>query len=149
MSQWRRAAADIEPVEVDPRPFGLPARSIEIVLDLPFPPSVNHIWRRNGRTGRVYRSARYLCWIERANATVMAAKQFPRHKITGRFEAFIQLNEQAGTGDADNRVKCVLDWCQRQDVIGNDKDCRRLIVEWAAHNAAPAGCRITLRSLHG
>jgi Holliday junction resolvase RusA-like endonuclease len=132
--------------DVCDRPFGLPIDSIEIVLDLPFPPSVNHIWRRAGRN--VIRSAKYLKWMESADRLIMAAKQYPRRKIAGAFEAKILLNVSAGRGDIDNRIKATLDWLQSRDVIAEDKHCRKLTVEWAEHEAAPAGCRVTLRSLH-
>lgn len=118
---------------------------VEITLDLPFPPSVNHIWRRAGR--RMIRSARYLRWMSAADMTVMGAKQYPRRKITGNFEAHIWLDEQAGWGDCDNRVKCCLDWCVSRDVVSDDRHCRRLTIEWAHHELAPVGCRITLRSV--
>jgi Holliday junction resolvase RusA-like endonuclease len=129
------------------RPFALSADSIEIVLDLLFPPSVNHIWRRTKK--RVLRSAKYLRWMSNCDMAVMAAKQYPRRKIVGKFEAHILLVEQAGHGDCDNRVKVVLDWLQSRDIVVDDKDCRRLTVEWAAHERAPKGCRVFLRSLHG
>ena len=117
------------------------------MLDLPFPPSTNRIWSFSGRG--VYRTAKYLKWMERADMGVMAAKQYPRHKIHGPFEAYILLNEGAGIGDADNRIKATLDWLQSRDVISNDKHCRKLTIEWVAHEQAPAGCRVTLRSLQG
>lgn len=128
-------------------PFQLPADSLEIVLDLPFPPSTNHIWRRTSR--KVYRSAKYLKWLDRADMQVIASRQFPRRKILGKFEAEILLNESSGTGDADNRIKAILDWAQSRDVIYDDKNCRRLVVAWVEHDRAPEGCRLTLRSLHG
>ena len=78
------------------RPFALPADSIEIVLDLPFPPSVNHIWRRAGK--RMIRSARYMRWIENTDALVLLNRQYPRRKITGDFELDLLLDEQAGRG---------------------------------------------------
>lgn len=122
------------------------AAIVEIVLDLPFPPSTNKIWSFSGKG--VYRTAKYLSWMQAADMGVMAAKQYPRRKIHGRFEAHILLNESLGTGDADNRIKATLDWLQSRDVIGNDKDCRRLLIEWVAPQLAPAGCRVILRSLH-
>ena len=128
-------------------PFMLPADAVEITIDLPFPPSVNHIWRRTAR--QVYRSAKYLKWMEAADMMVMANRQYPRHKIIGRFEATILLNEKSGHGDLDNRIKVCLDWLQSRDIIAEDKHCRRLIAEWAQHERAPRGCQITLRSLHG
>ena len=129
------------------RPFALPADSIEIVLDLPFPPSVNHIWRRAGK--RMIRSARYMRWIENTDALVLLNRQYPRRKITGDFELDLLLDEQAGRGDLDNRLKCILDWCVSRDVIYDDVHCRKLRAAWAAHDQAPHGARSTLRSLHG
>ena len=120
-------------------------KPLTIVLDLPFPPSVNHIWRRAGR--RVYRAAKYMRWLDAADVMVMAAKQYPRRKIVSHFTAEILLNEDAGYGDADNRIKAILDWCQSRDVIFDDKDCRELTVKWAAHESAPQGARITLRGV--
>jgi Holliday junction resolvase RusA-like endonuclease len=118
--------------------------SIEIVLDVPFPPSVNHIWRRSPK--RVFRSARYERWMKRADAAVMAAKQYPRRKIIGHFEAHILLDRDAGHGDLDNRIKAVLDWTQSRDIILDDKDCQSLRIEWCDHDQAPQGCRVILRS---
>jgi Holliday junction resolvase RusA-like endonuclease len=129
------------------RPFALPPDSIEIVLDLPFPPSVNHIWRKGG--GKMFRSARYLRWISNADMAVMAAKQYPRRKITGPFAAHILLSEAAGQGDADNRIKVCLDWLQSRDIVLNDRDCRDVRATWVSAELAPKGCRVTVRSLHG
>ena len=57
---------------------------VEIVLDLPTPISTNKIWR-TGR-GRTYRSKEYVAWCERADLTVMAAKQYRKRKINGPFD---------------------------------------------------------------
>lgn len=118
---------------------------VEIVLDLPMPPSVNHIWKRS-KMG-VYRSAKYMRWLERADMMVLASKQYPRRKIVGKFEAHILLDESASWGDCDNRIKCVLDWCGSRDVITDDKHCRKVTAEWVSRETAPAGCRVTLRSV--
>lgn len=120
---------------------------IEIVLDVPFPPSVNHIWKRAGK--RVFRSAKYIRWMEATDMAVMGSKQYPRRKLRGKFEAHILLSESAGGGDCDNRIKCVLDWCTSRDVISDDRFCRKLTIEWAPHKCAPAGCRVVLRSING
>lgn len=117
----------------------------EIVIDLPFPPSTNHIWRRTGR--RVFRAAKYIRWLENADMAVLACKQYPRQKLHGPFSAHILLNISAGHGDADNRIKAVLDWCVSRAIVDDDMHCRKLTVEWAAATRAPAGCRVTLRSL--
>jgi Holliday junction resolvase RusA-like endonuclease len=120
------------------------SRAIEIVVDLPFPPSVNQIWRY-GR--KVHRSKKYLDWLAAADMAVRANRQFPKRKITGLFEAHIILGENHGRGDLDNRIKALLDYAQSRDLIRNDSDCRRLVAEWwLAHDH---GCRLTLRGIDG
>jgi crossover junction endodeoxyribonuclease RusA len=113
--------------------------STEIVLDLPFPVSTNRLWRAN--RGRVHRSKAYIAWTEAADATVMASRQFPKKKIHGPFTAQIILNPAFGRGDADNHAKAPLDWCVSRGFVGDDRDCRRLTIEWGE---AEHGCRLIL-----
>ncbi len=132
-------------------PFALPADSLEITLDLPMPPSTNRLWRsatvRATRKTRYYKSPEYLGWCEQADITVMAARAFPKRKITGPFTIEIQLGN--GRGDGDNRIKALLDWLQSRDIIRNDSDCRRGSWAWVDPERAPRGCRVILRSLDG
>ena len=90
------------PPFVDTRPFGLPADSVEITLDLPMPPSTNRLWRsatiRATRKTRYYKSPEYLGWCEQADITVMAAKQYPKRKILGAFEFQIMLSTAGCAG---------------------------------------------------
>jgi Holliday junction resolvase RusA-like endonuclease len=116
--------------------------AIEIVVDLPFPPSVNRIWR--GNRGIVHRSKVYIDWVTDADMGVMARRQYPKRKIAGAFEAHVVFNPVGQRGDLDNRIKAVLDWAQSRDLIRNDSDCRRLIAEWGD---AEHGCRLTLREV--
>lgn len=130
------------------RPFSLPADSIEIIIDLPLPPSTNRIWRH--ARGRTFKSAEYVAWGEQADICYMLARARQRGrlpKISGPFEACILLAE--GRGDGDNRIKAVLDWAESRDLVRNDSDCRRGSWEWVETERAPKGCRLTLRSLHG
>jgi Holliday junction resolvase RusA-like endonuclease len=113
-------------------------KQVEISVNLPIPPSVNRLWRSGRR--RVFRSKAYLDWIRAADLTVMARRQFPKLKISGPFEAHIVF--AAARGDVDNRVKGVLDWAESREIIRNDSDCRRLVVE---RGEAELGCRLTLR----
>ncbi len=142
------------PPFVDARPFGLPVGSVEITLDLPMPPSTNRLWRsatiRATRKTRYYKSPEYLGWCEQADITVMAAKQYPKRKILGPFEFQIMLSTAGRAGrDGDNFCKAALDWLQSRDIIRNDSDCRRGSWAWVEPAAAPKGCRVILRSLHG
>jgi crossover junction endodeoxyribonuclease RusA len=112
---------------------------IEIVLDLPAPPSVNRLWR-SGRK-RVFRSKAYVDWLRAADAAVMASRRFPKKKIEGPFAAHVTLSRKV-RGDLDNRVKGLLDFLQSREIIKNDSNCKRLTVE---RGEAEAGCRLTLR----
>jgi hypothetical protein len=120
--------------------------SVEIILDLPIPTSTNRLYGR-GRKG-VHRSAEYVRWMEEADQTIMAAKQYPKRKIQGPFEAQILLSE-LHCGDGDNRIKAACDWLQSRDIIRDDSDCRRGSWAWVSPEQAPRGCRVILRSLHG
>lgn len=130
---------------VDPRPFGLPPDSREIILDLPLAPSVNRLHRRKG--ARVYRADYYDRWIKAADAWCLLHRQYPRERITGPFEIELLLSSKH-KGDGDNRIKAVLDWLQSREIIQNDVDCRKGSWEWVPPDQAPAGCRIHLRTLH-
>lgn len=127
-------------------PFRMP-EPITVVLDLPFPPSVNAIWRRK-REGGMYRSKEYMAWIKQADVHVMV--HYPRRQtIHGPCEAEIYLNVEAGIGDADNRIKCLLDYAQRLRVLDNDKLVMQGRWAWAKPSMAPHGCRLILRELAG
>jgi Holliday junction resolvase RusA-like endonuclease len=119
---------------------------VEIVLDLPFPPSMNRIWRAGGRKstgGRaVYGSDEYRDWMREADNLVMARRAFPKRKIHGAFSAEVTLSRAHGRGDVDNRIKPLLDYAQSRDLIRNDSDCQRVTAEWGE---AEAGCRVVLR----
>jgi Holliday junction resolvase RusA-like endonuclease len=119
---------------------GARTEPIEIVLDLPTPPSVNRLWRSARR--RVFRSKTYLSWIRAADAELMVRRQRPKKRIEGPFEAHVTLSRKV-RGDVDNRVKAVLDFLQSREIIRNDSDCQRLTVE---RGDAAAGCRLVLRS---
>ena len=86
------------------RERGLP-EPVEIAVDLPFPPSINRIWR--SARGKVHRSKVYLDWATAADMTVMADRQYPKRKIVAEFCAHVVL-DHSGRGDLDNRIKAVL-----------------------------------------
>jgi Holliday junction resolvase RusA-like endonuclease len=118
---------------------GARTEPIEIVINLPTPPSVNAIWRSGRR--RVFRSKTYLGWIRAADAEILARRQMPKKRIEGPFTAHITLSQKV-RGDIDNRIKGLLDFLQSREIIRNDSDCKRLTVE---RGEAEAGCRLTLR----
>lgn len=136
-------------VDTSDRPFGLP-ELITTVVDLPFPPSVNKIWRSQARENgsTVYLSKEYRDWKDKTDLHLIANRTYRQRRIAGRFEAHIGLNANIGRwGDLDNRIKAVMDYAQSRNFIADDKHCRRLIVEWVDDDRAQVGCRLTLREL--
>ena len=128
-------------------PFHIP-EPIEVTVDLPLPPSVNTIWRHV--RGRVIRSVVYRDWITRADAVLMASPSAWRGRtIMGPCEVHLMFNVESGIGDGDNRIKAILDYCQRVELIDNDKLIMRGTWEWVKPAAAPAGVRVILRELAG
>ena len=132
------------PTTLDP-PFLAP---LECVVDLPFPPSVNRVWRAQRKADgmTVARSPEYRAWLRSADMQAIANGTW-RHrvKMPGRFTATIELSAAMRLGDLDNRIKAVLDWAQRVELITNDKHCEEVTARWVT--GATAECRLTLRSV--
>ena len=118
----------------------------ETVIDLPYPPSVNRLWRR-GAEG-MFLSKEYVAWKKAAdNLALATAVLRGRKRIDGAFEAHVVLarDQRGRNSDLDNHgSKAVLDWAQRVELIANDKHCERLVVEYGE---APHGCRLVLTPL--
>jgi Holliday junction resolvase RusA-like endonuclease len=93
--------------------------------------------------GRLHLSSDYVQWKRQADQAAQeqdmcTAPVFRRHtldlKLSTRFKEH--------RGDADNRLKAVLDWCERLGLIVDDHDCYRCSVEWAD---IEDDCIVTLR----
>lgn len=112
-------------------------------LALPFPPSLNRIWRtRVGHNGKpqVYLDRRYETWKRHCDNLCMATG-WHKKPLHGAFTVIITLDSRHRRGDADNRVKAPLDWLQRAGIIDNDRKADSCTVRWGY---APEGCRIEL-----
>lgn len=101
--------------------------SNSIILILPFPPSVNALWRGAGK--RVYRSKKYMDWIKVAQP--MAIEQANGGKVSGPYDLSIWLHpSDKRKRDIDNLIKAPSDLLEDIGVIENDSLCRRLLVEY-------------------
>ena len=113
------------------------------VLHLPFPPSVNRIWRisMKGKRPSVYLDKKYEAWKRECDGLLMAMR--PRPRVPGHFSAVIHLDERRRrtNTDADNRIKPVLDWLQRAGVIDNDALADDVTAYWAD---TTDGCTVAL-----
>lgn len=127
-----------------------PAVAIVHVLNLPFPPSTNAIWRSIRRRGvekpTVIKSQEYRKWLIAADTAIMAdGGMRGRATIDGPFTALIDLDISGSTGDLDNRIKPLLDYAQRLQFVKNDGDCLSVTARWAT--GLPRGCRLTLEQV--
>jgi crossover junction endodeoxyribonuclease RusA len=132
------------PDTLDP-PFLAP---IDCVMDLPYPPSTNRIWRGIGK--RVVLSAEYKNWKQQADVAVVANGSWRRRAaMPAHFTALILLDRARRTPrtDVDNRIKAVLDLAQRLALIQDDTLCDEVTARWAPTHEAPSGCRLILRSV--
>lgn len=114
------------------------------IIDLPFPPSVNRIWRSSNRQKKkVYLDPTYVAWIKSADLHVMAIRPKPQ-RVSGRYEIEIILDQlqRKKRGDAGNYEKCVSDYLQRIELIDNDKFADQVLIRWGE---APAGVRVIVR----
>lgn len=108
-----------------------------VTLSLPFPPSVNNLWRR-GRTG-MYRSPSYMTWLNAAGTMLNAQKP---GKIAGHYVIAIELERKDNRRrDCDNLVKAVSDLLEQHGVIENDSLADSLTVAWSPR---VSGCRVVL-----
>lgn len=92
-----------------------------LTLTLPFPPSMNRLWRV-GKENTMYRSDVYERWKKEATWT---AKIQVRNKcIKGPFKLTITfVKPDKRHRDLDNLLKAVLDCLQSVGAIENDKNC--------------------------
>jgi len=85
---------------------------IEIML--PMPPSANRIWR--SARGRVFRSAEYDSWEK---SVLWLIRQATKATFQERVDVSIELPCK-GRGDADNRIKPVMDALVHAGVLKGD-----------------------------
>lgn len=92
---------------------------------LPFPPSVNSIWRSARKA--VYRSPKYLAWRERAAHAVRGVWRGQPIRETVSIEIRV-YGDSRRSWDLDNRCKAVLDLLQDEGVIEDDNQVHHLVL---------------------
>jgi Holliday junction resolvase RusA-like endonuclease len=109
-----------------------------IRLDLPFPPSVNHIWKHGGK-GKGYRSERYVQWA-RVAGTLLNAQRPGR--IDGPYRLKLLLARPDNRRrDLDNFLKSVSDLLVEHHVVDDDSLAEQVAIGWSSRIE---GCRVTL-----
>ena len=115
----------------------------KIYLVLPFPPSVNRLWRTT-RTGGMHRSAKYMEWKRHAEWAIL--QQAKGRKITGPYRLTVNLvRPDKRKRDIDNLFKAVSDSLVHMGIIESDHLCERLEAGWV--KTGPE-CEILLESVN-
>lgn len=109
---------------------------------LPWPPSINHYWRRCG--------ARY--FISKAGTDFRAAvieTCRDMEKLTGRLGVSIELIAPTRVHyDIDNRIKSVLDSLQHATLFDDDEQIDQLYIT-RLHIEKPGACDVTITEIGG
>ena len=104
-----------------------------IILTLPYPVSVNRIWRGSGK--RVYRSPEYEAWIAQAGLQWMIQRPSQPKTIKGSYTLRIVPNRpDKRRRDLGNLEKVVSDFLQSAGIVEDDCLAERILLEWG-----PAG----------
>jgi len=100
---------------------------------LPFPPSTNRLWR--SVRGRVVLSPEYKNWKRAATDQIQVVQNLGKSPVLGVHQLELCLSTVfRNKGDADNRLKSVLDVICACRLVVDDKFCARASVEWATIN---------------
>lgn len=124
----------------------VPQRSLQVTtIELPFPPSANHIWRYI-RAGKVKRSAAYEKWLRAADNLIFAFCQLRGVPLIAKhFTAEITLSvSKRVNNDCDNRIKPLLDYAVSRRLIVDDRYCDEVVCRWGH---APHGCVLVLKEV--
>ena len=102
------------------------------MIQLPYPPTVNHIWKIT-KGGKVYKSSRASVWAQEAGWIIKASGV----KVQGPFIlSVIAYRPDKRRRDVDNIVKVVMDALQASGAVADDCDCQCVISRWAGTGVA-------------
>jgi len=101
----------------------------EIRIILPYPPSVNRLWRTT-KTGGMYSSKPYKDWVKHAEWALQG--QVKGKQITGEYTLeIVAVKPDKRRRDLGNLEKAVSDLLQKAKVIEDDYLCQDIHLRWA------------------
>lgn len=99
----------------------------KIVIELPFAPSVNRLWRV-GKNKRFYKTKAYEEWLGTCSWLIAINKLTP---ILGNYRLTIEATRpDKRKRDIDNFIKAVSDLLQTNGIIEDDCLCEEVIAKW-------------------
>src|SRR5216110_3054906 len=95
------------------------SKNTVVVLEIPFPPSINSAYPNRGGKGRNrYRSAEYEAWLMECALIILMQK--PENFGGKRVDVWIALDDSR-QGDCDSRLKVCLDLLVKNEIIQDDR----------------------------
>lgn len=114
------------------------------ILTLPIPPSINGAWINLPKGGRA-KSKKYTTWIKAAGWELLA--QRPR-RVVGPYEIRIILGKKRNRGDADNRIKAVVDLLVKHGIVEDDRRMVSVTCGWSEEVEA-GKAKVIVEAIHG
>jgi crossover junction endodeoxyribonuclease RusA len=112
-----------------------------IQVPLPFPPSVNGLWRSNGK-GQTYTQGKPRAWKTAAAWAFKEAVLKGSTPCLGSFHFYLEAGRpDKRKRDLDNLFKCVLDAAKDGGAIRDDSDALSVSARWVADIK---GIRVTI-----
>lgn len=97
----------------------------ELLIDLPFPPTVNKIWRTT-KKGKVYLIKTVKNFRKEVHYLVFNKTKFGKNKLRVEIKIFPPDNRKR---DIDNLVKSTLDALQKANIFEDDFQIHQLYIE--------------------
>ncbi len=117
-----------------------------IVIHLPYPVSVNHIWKHG--KGTSFLSRQYSAWKKTAGQEWLLQKKNQPKAISGPYGAIlIAVKPDRRRRDLDNLTKVCKDFAVQHGLVPDDSLCEKLYVRWGTPKEAPLGAKLILRAL--
>jgi len=103
-----------------------------ITLVLPFPPTINHYWRVDQKTGRPYLSDAGKAFRADVLAAVYSQLKLPLPRLSGRIAVVVEVAApDKRRYDIDNRLKGLLDAMAHAGIYANDEQIDKITIERA------------------
>lgn len=114
-----------------------------ISLILPFPPSVNRLWRA-GKGGKVYISGPYAAWrtLGLWRISEQMRRSYPGQSIAGGYRLIVEaVKPDRRKRDLGNLEKAISDLIVAAGVVEDDHLCQEIFLRWVEDGPE---CRVVI-----
>ena len=117
---------------------------LTIKITVPYPPSVNRLWRTNGK-GATYSSPAYKAWQKEAQWAIIG--QTRGRKIVGPYKMTIHVvRPDKRRRDLGNLEKALSDALVSSGFIEDDCNAERILSEWVPDSEGQPACEVIIET---